>query len=317
MALMMKTLLILKIISEEYRKKIEATAPDLEIIYNENNPPNDDELVRASYIWGNPDPVLLNKCKRLEWLQLQTAGYDAYAANKVLPPGAILCSCSGAYGLIISEYLVASTLCLMKKLHLYRDRQHKRKWESAGEIMIAAGSRILVVGFGNIGSNYAQKMSALGVKVSGVRRSAAEKPPWLEAMYTFDKLDDLLPEYDVVALCLPSNAQTIGLFNRERINRMKRGAFILNIGRGNAIDTDALCDALENGVLGGAGLDVFNPEPLAPEHRLWGIPSVLITPHRAGGEEFGELYHEIIKIWLDNLKRIRAGEPLKNRITIF
>jgi phosphoglycerate dehydrogenase-like enzyme len=311
----MKTLLIMKPFLGEYRRRLEEAAPDLEVVYCERRPPSDGELGRASYIWGNPGVERLGACARLEWLQLQTAGYDSYTAPGALPPGAALCSCSGAYGLAISEYLVSSTLCLMKKLHLYRDLQHERKWAAAGEVMTAAGSRVLVVGVGDIGGSYARKMSALGARVSGARRSAGEKPEWLEAVYSVDRLDGILPDFDVVALCLPSSAQTAGLFSRERIGRMKRGALLLNIGRGSAVDTEALCDALESGALGGAGLDVMEPEPLPPEHRLWGLPSALLTPHRAGGEEFGEIYHSIIGIWLDNLKRLRAGEPLKNRIS--
>ncbi len=313
---MKKTLLILMTFLPEYRGALEAMAPDLEIVYCEKRPPTDEELARASYIWGNPPANRLALCRALEWLQLQTAGFEAYALPGALPEGVLLTSCSGAYGLTISEYLVSTTLAVMKKLPLYRDAQREHRWGNLGRIRIVARSSVLVVGIGDIGGRYAQKMRALGASVSGVRRSGGEKPPYLDALYRLDELDGILPRFDIVALCLPNNAETAGLFSRERIARMKTGAILLNVGRGSAVDTNALCDALENGALGGAGLDVVDPEPLPKEHRLWDIPTALLTPHASGGDAFGEIYPSIIEVWEENLRRLRQGEPLRNVVDL-
>ncbi len=313
---MKKTLLIMMTFLPEFRAELERQAPDLQIIYREKTPPSPEEFRRASYIWGNPSREQLAGCERLELLQLQTAGHDAYVQPGVLPAGAALCNCSGAYGAAISDFLVANTLMLLRKLHLYRDLRNERSWRHLGRIMLAERARVLVVGVGDIGGGYARKMRALGAQVSGVRRRTGEKPDYLEAVYGMDRLDDILPGFDVVALCLPNHPDTIGLFHRERIAGMKPGALLLNIGRGTAVDTEALCDALETGALGGVALDVTDPEPLPPDHRLWGIPTAMITPHCAGGDEFGEIYPAIIRVWRENLRRFLAGEPLNNRVDL-
>ncbi len=146
---MKKVLLIMKRFFPEYRSQLEALAPELEVVYCEDAPPAAEDLKRAAYIWGNPSGGQLAQCEKLEWLQLQTAGFETYTAPGVLPPGAVLCSCSGAYGLTISEYLVSATLSLMRKLHLYRDLQRAHKWESAGGIMTISRSKILVIGVRN------------------------------------------------------------------------------------------------------------------------------------------------------------------------
>lgn len=311
---MKKRLLIMMIFLPEYRRKLTMLAPNLEIVYCEKQAPTADDLKQAAYIWGNPSKEQLAQCEKLEWLQLQTAGYDAYTGPGILPEGVILCSCSGAYGLTISEYLLSSTLAITKKLHLYRDQQHEHQWRNLGRITIIAKSSVLVVGIGDIGSQYARKMHALGARVSGIRSNIGEKPDYLEALYTMDHLDQILSHFDIVALCLPNNPQTIGLFSRERLARMKKGAILLNVGRGTAVDTDALCDALESGALGGAGLDVMDPEPLPADHRLWDTKQALITPHAAGGDAFGEIYPSIIVVWFENLHRYRTNEPLLNQI---
>ncbi len=313
---MKKTLLILMTFLPEYRAELEKQVPDFEIIYREEGPPSDDEFKRANYIWGNPSAKQLALCENLEWLQLQTAGHDMYVKPGVLPEGALLCNASGAYGLAISEFLVAHTFAIIRKLHLLRDNQNKHEWKHMGRIGIAANSNILVVGLGDIGGRYAQKMNALGARVSGIRRNVDNKPDYIENIYKIEQLDTVLPAFDIVALCLPNHPDTIGLFNRERIGKMKPGAIILNIGRGTAIDTESLCDALESGALGGAGLDVTDPEPLPPGHRLWDIKTALITPHCAGGEQFGVIYPAIIEVWRENLRRILADELPLNRVDI-
>jgi phosphoglycerate dehydrogenase-like enzyme len=157
-------------------------------------------------------------------------------------------------------------------------------------------------------------MHALGARVFGIRRHVDEKPDYLEALYRMDQIDDILPQCDIVALCLPNHPDTEGLFSRERIAKMKQGAFLLNVGRGSAVDTEALCDALESGALAGAGLDVVEPEPLPKNHRLWNIKTAMITPHCAGGDKFGEIYPSIIEVLCENLRRLQAGEPLLNRV---
>ncbi len=196
-------------------------------------------------ILGNVPPALLRDAQRLRWIQLNSAGSNDYAKPGVLPEGTQLTNASGSYGLAISEHMLGLCLMLIKKLHLYRDNQKRALWHDEGAVTSITGSTTLVIGLGDIGSQFARRMQALGSTVLGIRRMpAAGKPDYVSSVHGLAELDDLLPLADVVALTLPETPQTVHLINRERLARMKPGAVLLNVGRGNAIETEALCDAL-------------------------------------------------------------------------
>ena len=129
-----------------------------------------------------------------------------------------------------------------------------------------------------------------------------------------EDLDQLLPQADVVAVTLPGTEATRGLINKERLAKMKEGAVLLNVGRGFIVDTEALCDALESGHLSGAGVDVTDPEPLPSDHRLWKIPTAVITPHVSGFYHLRETHERIVEIFAENLEHFRNGEPLRNQV---
>jgi phosphoglycerate dehydrogenase-like enzyme len=181
-----------------------------------------------------------------------------------------------------------------------------------GSVKSIENSVILTVGLGDIGSEFAKRVKSLGAYTIGIRRKDSSKPAYIDEIYLQEELDNILPRADVVALSLPRTKDTYKLFSAERLAKMKKGAVILNVGRGNAIDSDALCDALESGHLMGAGLDVTDPEPLPPDHRLWSIKSAVITPHISGFYHLQETYNRIINIAAYNLKRFSSGEELKN-----
>ena len=176
------------------------------------------------------------------------------------------------------------------------------------------GRTVLVLGMGDIGGAFGKQCKALGAKVIGVRRTDAAKPDYADAVHLISDLDQLLPEADIVAITLPGTEATRGLLDRRRIGLMKPGAVLLNAGRGYIVDTEALCDALECGALAGAGLDVVDPEPLPEGHRLWQIPTAVVTPHIAGGYHLKETHTRIVGIFVENLRRFLAGEPLKNQV---
>ncbi|WP_243122430.1 D-2-hydroxyacid dehydrogenase [Clostridium sp. KNHs216] len=184
----------------------------------------------------------------------------------------------GAYGLAVSEHMLAMLLEIIKRLHTYRDAQKLHVWKGQGKVKSIHGSTVLVLGMGDIGGEFAQKVKALGAYVIGLRRTVAEKPEYADEMHLTAELDSLLPRADIVALCLPATKETDHLFSRERLALLKEGAILLNVGRGTLIDTEALCDTLESGRLFGAGLDVTDPEPLPEGHRLWDIPNAVLLP---------------------------------------
>ena len=131
-----------------------------------------------------------------------------------------------------------------------------------------------------------------------------------------DKLQELLPRADIVALCLPETSLTQNIINRETIELMKKDAVLINVGRGTAVDTEALCDALERGHLLGAAMDVTEPEPLLPEHRLWKIKNAVITPHVSGGFSLDETRNRIVSIAANNLQSLCEGTVFNNAIDL-
>lgn len=309
----MKIVILLPL--EEYAiKKIEELTKDrCEIIYKSVETVATEDIFDADAILGNLPPKLLKDAKKLKWLQSSMAGTDAYLGG-VLPEGVKLTNVTGAFGLAISEHMVATVFTLYKKLHLYRDNQNKSQWLDRGTVKQIEGSTVLTVGLGDIGGNFAKKMKALGAYTIGVRRKDISKPDYIDELVLQNDLDKVLPRADIVALALPNTAETKGLFNRERIYNMKDGATLINVGRGNAVDTEALCDALEDGKLYAASLDVTDPEPLPSDHRMWKIENALITPHISGFFHLRKTYENIVDIFIENLSRFLDGKELENII---
>lgn len=286
--------------------------PDLTFRFAEN--PTREEVQEADVIFGNPALELLRGCGRLQWIQLSSAGADRYAERGLLPDGALLTNATGAYGLTISEHMMGMLLMLTKKLHLLRDHQNQLIWQNAGTVKTLMGANVLVLGAGNIGTEFAKRVKAFGSYTVGVRRTPGIKPDCFDEMHLLGDLDSLLPSANIIAMALPGTPETTHMINRERLACMKDDAVILNVGRGSAIDTEALCDALENGKLWGVGLDVTDPEPLPAGHRLWKFPNAVITPHCAGGFGLNETKEYIAGIFRRNLSRFLAGEELENLV---
>ena len=262
-------------------------------------------------IIGNP-PARVRESKKLEWLQLQSAGIGDFAKKGMLPDGAVLTNASGAYGLAISEYMLGVLLEMFYNLHKYRDKQAKADWSYSGQAQSIYNSTALVVGLGDIGGEFARRLKALGAYTIGIRRKNAVKPDYLDELHFMDQLEMLLPRADIVALSLPGTSLTDNIINRNTLQLMKPNAVLINVGRGNAVDTDALCDALESGMISGAALDVTDPEPLPKEHPLWNVKNAIITPHISGGFSLPETFNRIVGISADNLEAYMSGKKLKN-----
>lgn len=213
-------------------------------------------------------------------------GADEYIKDGVFEDNVILNNSTGAYSLAVSEQMLAMLLELLKKLHIYRDNQNKRLWKSEGRAKSIYNSKVLVVGLGDIGCNFAKMIKSFGGYTIGVKRRQTEKPSFI---------DELLPEADIVALCIPSTKDTQKLFSKEIIGLMKEGSILLNVGRGVSVDTETLSDALESNHLLEAGLDVIDPEPRPSDHRIWGLQNAVITPHISGWYNLAETYESILE----------------------
>lgn len=277
-------------------------------------PVTQEDVDWAQVILGNVPAAMLHGSPALEWLQTNSAGVEAYIQPGVLAGDTLLTNATGAYGLAIAEHMLGMLLELFKKLELYRDAQKSGAWQSQGAVKAVYGSTVLVLGMGDIGGEFAARCKALGAKVIGVRRSPRPCPEYADEVHLLEDLDSLLPHADVVAITLPGTDATRGLMSRERLAKMKEGAVLLNVGCGFIVDTEALCDALERGHLSGAGVDVTDPEPLPPTHRLWNIPTAVVTPHISGFYHLRETHERIVGIFLENLRHFQAGEPLRNLV---
>lgn len=282
--------------------------------FTETPPVSQEDVDWADVILGNVKENFLHGGENLKWLQTDSAGVEAYVKPGALASGAMLTNATGAYSLAISEHMLAMTLAILKKLELYRDAQLQERWESLGAARSICGSTVLILGMGDTGGAFGRQCKALGAKVIGVRRANTQKPDYADEVHLIGDLDTLLPQADIVAVTLPGTEATRNLLDRRRIGLMKPGAVLLNSGRGYIVDTEALCDALECGALGGAGLDVVQPEPLPTGHRLWQIPTAIVTPHISGGWHLRETHTRVVNIFIENLKRFLAGEPLKNQV---
>src|SRR5205814_6023335 len=190
----------------------------------------------------------------------------------------------------------------------------RREWKKSpletGDVVHLPEATALVVGVGGIGAEAARLLAAFGVTVLATDARRTVAPSGVAELHPPDALEDLLPRADFVILTVPHTPATEGFFSRARFQRMKRTAFFINIGRGMTTRLDDLVEALRAGEIAGAGLDVFEQEPLPADHPLWTMPGVLITPHTAGhGPYLDERRFEIL---LDNCRRFVAGEPLRN-----
>lgn len=272
----------------------------------------DSDVAGVAIVIGNVPAATLHAPSELEWLQTSSAGYDHYLKPGKLAGSTTLTNATGAYGQAVSEHMLASLLCLMKKLHLYRDNQREASWEDEGSVRSLVGAAVLVMGTGDIGTAFARLVSAFGAHVWGVRRRTDECHEPFEHMVSLDDVQNVLGKVDVVASVLPSSPQTRGMVDADFLAAMRPGSYLVNAGRGDLVDSDALVEALASGHIAGAALDVTNPEPLPADHPLWQQPNALITPHVAGFWHLQATTDNVVAICLNNLRRYLAGEPLNN-----
>jgi len=307
-------ILVLTLVNERHRDLINAAAGDEWVVFASPDSVDPALVRQAQIIFGNPPVQFLEGCSELKWLQLNSAGVGPYANPQVLDGSVILTNASGAYGVGISEYMLGVLLAIFRKLHLYRDQQAAAIWSNVGAVRSIAGSTALIVGLGDIGGEFAKRLKMLGAYTIGIRRTEGAKPDFINELYTLDQFCELLHRADIVSLSLPSTPLTHRLINADTLKMMKSTAVLLNVGRGDCIDSDALCDALEAGHLLGVALDVTDPEPLPPDHRLWKIKNAIITPHVSGGYSLPLTHDKIIDIFIRNLQAYRENKPMHSLV---
>lgn len=293
----------------EDRKELFTSVKDADITFIDRSTVDAEQIKDAEVILGNLPLSLLNQCENLKWVQLDSAGANNYSS---LADNVILTNASGAYGTAISEHMIGCVLMVMKNLARYLDIQKEHEFINLGSVNTVTASKVLSVGMGDIGSNFAKKMNALGAEVYGVRRGVHETPDYCKAMYTMENMDEIIGECDIVALSLPETGETVHLFDENRLRKMKKGAILVNVGRGSAIVTEDLLKVMREGYLSGACLDVTDPEPLPKNHPLWNTEHVYITPHISGRFNAAVTYDYVLNIMRTNLIHYLNNEPLEH-----
>ena len=311
----MKKIIVVIPLNDQQKNRMTALADELsaEIQFCPVEIP-ETQLKRANIIVGNISPELLPAAEALELLQLNSAGYDRYTGAGIVPEGVSVCNATGAYGLALSEHMLAMLLSLIKNLPAYHSNQLEHVWQDAGNVRSIWNSRTLVLGMGNIGGEFAKRMHALGSTVVGMKRTVTEVPDYCEAVYTFDHLDEQLALADYVACAMPDTPDTRNLFDLRRYQLMKPDAILINVGRGTLTDPALLAQVLNKGIIGGACVDVANPEPLPADNPLWRARNCIITPHIAGDYHLAETKERILAIAEYNIRATCSGATLKNRV---
>jgi phosphoglycerate dehydrogenase-like enzyme len=252
--------------------------------------------------------------RRLRWIHSPAAGVGGMMFAEMVASPIVVTNARGVSADTIAEHVLAVTLAFFRRLPDAWRSQAAREWAQEaisrqGNRQIA-GSQVLIVGLGAIGSAVARRMTLLGARVTGLRRNAERTVDDVGEVASIDRLHELLPSADVVVVAAPHTHDTRHLIGAPELQRMSRDAILINVSRGPLIDEAALIEVLRQQSIGGAALDVFVDEPLTPASPFWSLPNVLITPHTSGSRM--DYWDAAISLFADNLRRFERGAPLVN-----
>jgi D-2-hydroxyacid dehydrogenase (NADP+) len=269
--------------------------------------PQADVLV-VSQMWRNKFATFANK---LKFIQAISAGSDQFDQQMLRERGIRLATGAGVTAYAVAEHAMALILALRRHLHTGRDNQTKKHWRGMISHIPSredqlGGKTLLVIGLGRIGTRLAKLAKAFDMQVVATRRDASRGGDGVDAVFDSNRLPELLPSADIVALTCPLTPSTENLIDAKAIAAMKPSAHLINVSRGAIVDEDALIRALQDGRLAAAGLDVTREEPLPASSPLWTMPNVLITPHKAG--ETQRIEDGVIDILMQNLERLWRRE---------
>ena len=252
----------------------------------------------------------------LKWVHSPAAGVGGMLLPQVIESPIVISNSRVMSADTIGEHVLMLALALFRKLPLFLRKQADREWAqdegmSQPPLRMIRDAHVLVVGLGGIGTAAARQFAKLGAVVTGVRRAVDRPAPrGVASIEPPERLLDLLPLHDIVVIAAPQTRTTRGLIGRPELEAMRRDAILINVSRGKLVDEAALAQALADGVIGGAGLDVFEHEPLDPASPLWGLPNVIVTPHVAGFR--ADHWDAATTLFANNLRRFDAGQPLVN-----
>ncbi|MGE0227840.1 MAG: D-2-hydroxyacid dehydrogenase [Dehalococcoidia bacterium] len=261
------------------------------------------------------------RAPQLRWLHLGHSGVDDPAFQTLMQRGVTVTNSAGANAEPIAQSAIAGVLALNRGILGWVDAQRRHAWEADADDLPAdrlprelRGQTMVIFGLGSIGGHVARFARAFGIRVVGVRRTPATADDGVDQWAPPDRLDDMLPEADILVLTAPLTAETRSMFDARRLGLLPAGAVLVNVARGELVDEEALVDRLAGGLLGGAYLDVFATEPLPPESPLWDLPNVLISPHDSGRSAGTQ--DRVDAIFLDELGRWMRGESSSRQVRL-
>ena len=261
------------------------------------------------------EPERIARAPALRWVQAYSAGIDRLLTEEILARSDLcITNARGVHAQPIAEHVFGMMLMFVRRLDGALLQQQERIWKPRRlypTLRTLAGATLSVLGLGSIGRRIAEVGAAFGMRIAGSRRGG-EALPGIDRVYRPDQLFDLLSESDYVVNSLPLTRETRNLLGESAFAAMRRGSVLVNIGRGASVDTDALVAALRSEHLGGALLDVTEPEPLPPDHALYTFSNVLISPHYAGAHP--AYAEQLTTLFVNNLRRYMAGAPLENQV---
>jgi phosphoglycerate dehydrogenase-like enzyme len=267
----------------------------------------------ADCAYGFVPPELFSRAKKLRWIQCNAASppptfwYDALVKSDV-----IVTNFAGIYNEHVAAHAMALLLALSRHLPEYARYQQRQEWGPIIQGVFLPESTVVIVGLGAIGREVARLCAAFGMKVVGVDPKVKTNPPSVASVHPPAELDALLPDADFVVLITPETPETIGMIDARSLGRMKPSGFLINVGRGRCVVTDDLVKALDDKKIAGAGLDVFELEPLPSTSPLWSMPNVIITPHMGAQPHSYRVPQRRTEILVENCRRFDRGEPLIN-----
>lgn len=296
---------------DRWPDKLKKAIPDIEVTICHSDGEAMEAIEDADAAFGNIAPELFERANSLKWISCPQAGPKAgYYHQALIDSDVVVTNMREVFNDHISAHIMSFVLAFARGLHLYIPHQLQRQWRPGYEPIHLPVSTAIIVGIGGIGGETARLCSEFGITVIGVDPRRVEAPPGVDELHKPEALDDLLPRGDFVIVTVPETPETQGMFQTDRFRLMKRSSFFINIGRGATVVLDDLVAALQNEEIAGAGLDVFQIEPLPNDHPLWTAPRVLITPHVAGAGPFIE--ERRTELFIDNCLRFNEGRPLRN-----
>lgn len=300
-------------INKEEQEQIRKASPEISLTIVKGKEVTPDMIEKAEIIYGWPREDQLKLAKNLKWLQLPSAGADGYTEKENYYNQDIrLTNSSGVYGIPIAEHAFGMILSYNRHLQEYAYNKAAKKWNRRYDPKDFYGSTVGIIGLGDLGREIAKRAKAFGATVLAVKRTVTKAPEYVDHLYPLEEIEEVLTRADYLVLTLPITPKTQGMITEDRLRLMKPDALLVNVGRGAVIDQEALIKALSEGWIGGAALDVTEPEPLPEDSPLWELPNVILTPHASGfspsnAQRKFEIFYKNLICYLEN-------RPLQNQI---